>query len=195
MPGWASGLPVQVLENSLSQRGRKPGHGGQLDGRGRADARKAPELLEQAAAARGADTGDVQQLRGDGPLRPTLAVVGEAEPVRLVPGALKQPERRAPPREPEAVSTSWHEHLLLPLGQTHDGNPIEPERAGRLHRRVELALPAVDHQEVGQRVAFVSPAGEIAGEHLLDRREVVLLRQTLDLELAIFALLGPARLE
>ena len=75
----------------------------------------------------GPTPGNVEQLGGDGARRAPLAVVGEAEAVRLVARALQQPERRAPPREPEALGASREEDLLLPLGQAHDGNRPEAE--------------------------------------------------------------------
>ena len=56
-------------------------------------------------------------------------------------------------------------------------------------------LPAVDDDQVRQRQRLVPPACEVARDDLVDRREVVLLAQPLDLELAVLALLRPARLE
>ena len=80
---------------------------------------EAAEPLEQLPAPVGSDTGNVEQLRRDRARGAPLPVVGQAEAVSLVAGPLQQPERRAPPRQPEALRAPGHEHLLLALGEAH----------------------------------------------------------------------------
>ena len=75
-------------------------------------------------------------------------------------------------------------HLFEPLGEARDADVLEAELLEHAHRDVELALAAVDQQQVRRvreplaRVrAFVALAevvAEPAGQHLLHRREVVL---------------------
>ena len=75
-------------------------------------------------------------------------------------------------------------HLLEPLGEAGDADVLEAELLEHAHRDVELALAAVDQQQVrrvreplaGVRafVALAQVVAEPAGEHLLHRREVVL---------------------
>ena len=70
-----------------------------------------------------------------------------------------------------------------------------PTLSMRVEGRVELALAAVDDDQIGQRQRLVAAAGQVAGDDLVDRREIVLLAQPLDLELAVLALLRAAGLE
>ena len=53
--------------------------------------------------------------------------------------------------EHEGVLAAREEHLLDPLGQGDDRHPALRERLEHAHPGGELALAAVDHDDVGQR--------------------------------------------
>ena len=75
-------------------------------------------------------------------------------------------------------------HLFEPLGEARDADVLEPELLEHAHRDVELALAAVDQQQVRRVreplarvrtfVALAQVVAEPAGQHLFHRREVVL---------------------
>ncbi len=139
---------------------------------------------------------NVQQLGGDGPLPAPLPAVGDAEPMCLVARALQQPQRRAPPRKPEALGATRAGRPLPPAWRGSRSAPRPcPSASRRLDGGAELSLAAVDDDEVGQRQRLVPPARQVAGDHFVDGGEVVLLPQPADPELAILALLRAPRLE
>ena len=86
-----------------------------------------------------------------------------------------------------------HEDLLLALGERDDRDPGQVELAHRSERRGELALAAVDHDQVRERrerpvVALLLDqpvAGEAPAHRLGDRSEVVLSPLVADPELAV----------
>src|SRR5690606_21058028 len=156
---------------------------------------QAPEALDETVPLGGADSGNVQQLRRERALRAALAAVANAEPVRLVTRALKEPQRRAPPGQTQRLGAPGKEDLLVPLGEADHRQVGEPHLRRRGERGVELALPAVDHDEVGQCERLLLTPREVAGDHLVNGGVVVLLRQALDLELAVFRFPRTARLE
>ena len=88
------------------------------------------------------------------------------------------------------------------LARLADADVFETELLEHAHGDVELALAAVDHEQVRRvreplaRVrAFVALAevvAEPAGEHLFHRREVVLVVERLHLEAAVVGALGDA---
>ena len=84
--------------------------------------------------------------------------------------------------EPHRRRAAGHEDLLLALGERDDGDARQVELAHRRERRGELALAAVDHDQVRERreravVALLLDqpvAGEAPAHGLGDRAEVVL---------------------
>ncbi len=72
----------------------------------------------------------------------------EREPVRLVADPLQELEPCGAALEHDRLGPAGDEHLLLALGQRDDGHPRELAGLHRLERRRELALAAVDHDEV-----------------------------------------------
>ena len=70
-----------------------------------------------------------------------------------------------------------------------------PSAAGCLEGGAELTLPSVDDEQIRHREPLVAAAGQVAGDHLGDRGEVVLLSRPLDSEFSILGLLRPSRLE
>ena len=107
-----------------------------------------PELLEQPLAPGRAQPGHVVEHRTGHPLVAQLAVVRDREPVRLVPHLLQQVERLGVARDAHRIRAARHVDLLEPLGQADDADVLEAELLEHPHRDVELALAAVDHQQV-----------------------------------------------
>ena len=108
------------------------------------------------------------------------------------------------PREDDRLRASRHEDLLLPLRERDHRDARQVERLHRGERRRELALAAVDHDEVRRRRErlVVLVGGHARGEpreaprdHLPHRREVVHPRLPADPELAVVRLLRQPVLE
>src|SRR4051794_34199170 len=72
------------LEDALPALHGETGHGADLFGGRIADCLKAAEGREQESTLRIADTGNSEQLRGEGARRPPLALEGDGETVRFV---------------------------------------------------------------------------------------------------------------
>ena len=97
---------------------------------------------------------------------------------------LQEEQRLGVARDADRVRPARQVHLLEPLRQARDRDLLEPELLEHAHGDVELALAAVDEQQVrrvreplaGARafVALAEVVAEPAGEHLLHRGEVVL---------------------
>ena len=137
---------------------------GQLLARGAADAGDAAEVLSSVLRRRGPTPGDVVELRAQVARRPGLAVEGDREAVRLVADALQQAQRRALGRAGDGVDRVAGEDQLLLLGQADGDEPLEAERAQRLVGRRELALAAVDDDQIGQRPAALDHR-PVAAQH------------------------------
>ena len=101
------------------------------------------------------------------------------------------------PLEPDRLGPVRHEHLLVALGERDHRDPRQVVRLHRLDRCRQLALPSVDHHEVGrQREAFVvlllrrrPDTGEPPRDGLGERRVVVLAVHPADAELPVVRLL------
>ena len=129
-------------------------------------------------------------------------MVRDREPVGLVAHLLQQVERLGVARDDHRLAPPGQVHLLELLGEARDADVLEPELFEHAHRDVELALAAVDHEQVRRvrealaRVrAFVALAqvvAEPAREHFFHRREVVLVVERLHLEAAVVGPLGDA---
>ena len=79
-----------------------------------------------------------------------LPMVSHRETVRLVAHALQQQRPRVVGRQRQRVPAPGHEHFLALLGEAHEVHGHAGVAQRRVRRR-ELALAAVDHDEVGQR--------------------------------------------
>ena len=87
--------------------------------------------------------------------------------------------------EHDRVGAAGHEDLLVALGERDHRHARQVEGLHRRERRRQLALAAVDHDEVRRRgerlvvllVGDVAQPGEPARDHLRHRREVVLARR------------------
>jgi hypothetical protein len=96
----------------------------------------------------------------------------EPEPVGLVPGPLEQLQAGIPPGQRDGEGTARDEDLLLPLREA-DGGELDSDPVERREGRRELALSAVDDEQVGERLALGAPPFVAPGHGLGDRREVV----------------------
>ena len=78
----------------------------------------------------------------------TLAVVGDGEPVRLVPDPLQQVQPLAGAREDDRVRIGRQPDLLQALGQPADRDVGDPELGQHVRGRLDLRGPAVDDVQV-----------------------------------------------
>ena len=86
-------------------------------------------------------------------LRAHLAVVGDGEAVRLVAQPLQQVERARGGGQDDRLALPGQEELLALLGQAGQGQVVQAELVEDLAGRADLALAAVDDDEVGQAPA------------------------------------------
>ena len=95
------------------------------------------------------------------------AVVRDREPVRLVAHPLQQPQGLGVARDRDRLRAAGDEDLLDPLGEPDHGHlvvaALEQGRQ-RAHARRELALAAVDHDQVGQRGEALVALGVVRRE-------------------------------
>ena len=83
---------------------------------------------------------------------------GDGKPVRLVADPLQQEQRRIVGRQPDGLDVVPREDQLLFLCQA-DGHQVrQPERFERLVGGLQLALAAVDHDQVRKRPALLEHA-------------------------------------
>src|SRR5438876_1109549 len=82
----------------------------------------------------------------------------------LVAGALQQLQGRAPPRQRERLHATRQENFLLALREADDRELLLTDRTGGVQRRAEPTLPAVDDQQVGQRLLLGEPPREVTGQ-------------------------------
>jgi hypothetical protein len=110
----------------------------------------------------------------------------DREPVRLVPHPLEKPQRLRVLGDRERCRATGHEDLLDPFREPDHRDAALRERAQRPHARRELALAAVDDDQIGQRrealvalrvvrreVRLLEEASGAAAEHLFNRCEIV----------------------
>src|SRR6266566_9912952 len=155
----------------------------------------APEFLQQLTSLHGSDTRHFEQLRGDGPHRPPLAVIGNREAMRLVAGLLEESQPRRPPRNPQRLLSAPDEHLFVALGEADQRTVGQTRFAECCVRGRKLTFATVDHDEIGQRFLVLQPSLEVATNDLLYRREVIRALHGFHLEFAVLASLWPAVLE
>ena len=131
------------------------------------------EVMVRASAASGC-----RPRRSGAPRRARAAAAGAR--ARAAGAAVPRRGRRGrpPPR-------AWR--------ATRSAASRSPSGVRRRPRRAELPLAAVDDHQVGQRLGLVAPPRQVAGDHLVDGGEVVLLPHALDLELPVLRLLRAGR--
>ena len=116
-----------------------------------------PEMFEQAFFAVTADPGDLVELGGECRFLPQFSVKGHPEAMGFVPDPHQKKQDRIVGRQQDRVFPAGFEELfafvLFFLG---DAKPVEllgnPELAGDPHGHAELALAAIDDEQVGQGV-------------------------------------------
>jgi hypothetical protein len=86
-----------------------------------------PKCLSSAVRRDGPSPGDAVERGGRHALGTTLAVVGDGEPVRLVPDPLQQVQPLAGAREDDRVRIGRQPDLLQALGQPADRDVGDPE--------------------------------------------------------------------
>jgi hypothetical protein len=180
-----------------------PGHRRHLLHRRLADALGRAERAQERPLPRGAHAGEVVEGAPDRRPAPQVAVVGDREAVRLVADPLHEVERRRRRRQDDRIGPAGHEELLALLGQPGDRDLVEAQLAqdGEIGR--QLALAAVDEDQVGQGPAELLRAPLLAGlrplepapQHLGVAGEVVLAGDALDPEAPVGAAARLAVLE
>ncbi len=110
--------------------------------------------------------------------------------MRFVASALEKAQRRRASRKPQRLAAPDHEDLLLALGEADERDCALPQRLERGVCGRELPLPAVDHHEIGERLAVLDSALKVARHDLAHGGEVVRAFHRLHLELPI---LGASR--
>ena len=168
------------------------------------------EVPQQRSPPGRAEAGHAVQLAGRQRRRPLLPVVGDREPVRLVPDPLQQVQALAGARQDHRAVLAGQPDLLQPLGQPAHRHVVDAELVQRPRRRGHLGRPAVDDHQVGRvgelaprlarssgrpavrvaehvelagRLALLQVAAEPAGDHLVDRGDVVGAVQAADANL------------
>ena len=143
--------------------------------------RAEPKTRSRARLRAGPTPGSVVEHRADLGLRAQLAVVGDGEAVRLVAQALHEVEGLRVGRQHDRLGASGQEHLLALLGQADERQVVQAELIEHLAGGADLALAAVDDDQVGQPPAqllgapLLRPqrAAEAAAQDLPVAREVV----------------------
>ena len=92
------------------------------------------------------------------PLLPEHVVVVLGEAVGLVADVLEQPQGERAAAQDDRVGPAGDVDLLLLLGQRDQGRRGDAERLEGVEGRVELALAAVDQEDVGERLVALLEA-------------------------------------
>src|SRR5687767_11248645 len=108
------------------------------------------ELLEEAPAPRRTEPGDIVEHRPRHLLVPKLAVVRDREAVGLVAHLLEEVERLGVARDLHRLVAPGHVDLFEPFGEGGHADLLEAQLLQHADRHAELALPAVDEQQVGR---------------------------------------------
>src|SRR5277367_225005 len=110
-------------------------------------------MMQQRALAARADTRHLVERRARDVGRPSCTVRADSEAVCLVAQALQEIEHRIARLEREG-RLAWHEEAfpagiaVRPLGDADGGDVLQAEFAQHLARHLELALAAVDQNQV-----------------------------------------------
>ena len=97
----------------------------------------------------------------------------DREAMRLVANALQQPQRGAMRVERERLDAVAREDQLFFLRQADRDQVRQTDRLERRIRGVQLALAAVDHDQIGKRSAVLEHLRVAPAHDLLHRRKVV----------------------
>ena len=89
-------------------------------------------------------------------LLPQQVMIVLREPMGLVAHVLQQPQRRGMPAQAQRLRLAGAIDFLLALGQRDQARRLLAQHAEDFQRRVELALAAVDEQDVGKHL-LLSP--------------------------------------
>ena len=150
-PVMAPGARGAWLVQGMGHLLRQPRQAFELLEAGLLHRRHPAELLQQALPASRPQPGHVVEDALRHPLGPQLAVVGDGEAVGLVPDALQEVEGLGLPGDANGVGLTREVDLLEALGQGGHRDLVgQAEVLDDLDRHVELALAAVDEQQVGR---------------------------------------------
>src|SRR5262245_23456930 len=115
------------------------------------------------------------------------------KPMRLVAHILQEPQCRRMPAQADWLGIAGPIDFFLGLGQRDQARRLLAEHAKHVERRVELALAAVDEQDVGKDALDSAMPGrgmpKAPRDHFAYRREVIDLIDRFD------AITSIARLE
>ena len=150
LPAPLSPLRIHQLLDAHGDRSWHAGHRGDLLDARVPDAVDAPEVAEQRPPPRGSQPTDDVEPRAQRLATAAGAVSGDGEAVRLVTHPLHQEEGRAVGGEEHRVGSAGEEELLVALGEAGDGDVAEPHLHQHRVGGAELALAAVDEDEVGK---------------------------------------------
>ena len=120
-----------------------------------------PNFFSSAARRAGPEPGHRVERARRWPPSPLGPVVGDREPVRLVPHPLQQVQPLGRAGHDHRVLLAGQPHLLEPLGEAADGHVVDAEVGERAGGRRDLARATVhDHQvrRVGELALSRSPA-------------------------------------
>src|SRR5690348_13622235 len=136
------------------------GHGRDLLDAGRGELADRAEVLEQRLAPGRAEPGYVVERAAGGGLAALLPVVGDGEPVGLVPDPLEQVEPFAAARQDDRVLLARRPDFLQALGQAADGDVVDAELGQGPRGGVGLERAAVHDDQVrrvGELILGVEP--------------------------------------
>src|SRR6476620_6179658 len=148
-------------------------HARELFACGTAHTRDAAERGQQGLAPPGADPADFVQLRSQIARLALLPMERHREAVRLIPDALDQEERGALGCQSNRILAIAREEQLLLLGDPDPDERSEPELLESLVGRRELALAAIDQQEIRKRPARLEKLAVATEDDFVHRGEVV----------------------
>ena len=137
-----------------------------------------------------ADTLDLPQGGVDLGLAAEVAMEGDTETVRLVADLLQDFQRLGVAIDEKGIGIAHPDDLLQPLGQADDRQLLgQAQFRQRLVRKIQLALAAVDDNQLRQIVRILSQHPAVAPvDDLLHRSVVVRPDDGLDLEPAVIFL-------
>src|SRR5436309_381243 len=117
-------------------------------------------------------------------------MLGEA--VRLVTDILQQPQRRGMAAQPQRLAPVRLVNLLFALGQRDQAGRLTTEHAKDLQGGAELALAAVDEQDIRKNLLLAVEPVKAPRYHFTNRGEVVHAGYGADAKTAVTRLEGQA---
>ena len=100
-------------------------------------------------------------------------VVMLCKPVRFVPHVLQQPQGKSVPAEPQRLIATVNVNQLFTFSERQNQRRRDVQRLERRHRFAELALAAIDQQDVGKDLAIGVEAAKTAGDDLVHAGVIV----------------------